>query len=168
MEAKYKNKNGFTLIELVMTITIIGILSLVASGILHIGITSFIFVSTHSALTRKAQDAINILFENILNADPEGINRAQRNRFYFFNMNGEEIQFQYDRRRGYLRYRVVGQSNWREILNNISRNEFSFFYFNIDGSSWNNKEKLKRVGIKFTLSLAEENETYQAEIYIRN
>ena len=168
MEVKSKNKNGFTLIELVMTITIIGILSVVAGGIINIGANSFIFVTTHSVLTRGAQDAISILHEYILNANPSGINRANNNRFYYINMNGEEIQFQYRRRRGELRYRVVGQSNWRRILNNIPRNEFSFSYFTSDGSSWNNNDELKRVRIEFTLSLADENESYQTEIYIRN
>ena len=168
MESNNKNKNGFTLIELVITITIMGILSLVASGILIIGTDSFIFICTHSLSTREVQDAFNILHDNIINANSNSINTARNNRFYFINMNGDEVQFQYDRRNGYLRYRVVGQNDWHEILKNIQRNKFSFSYYTSNGSYWNNSEALKRVSIEVTLDLPDGNASYQKNIYIRN
>jgi len=168
MEANPINKNGFTLIEMVISFTIIGILSAVASSILVIGINGFIFMSSHAVLTREVQNSFNILHDNILNATPDGVNTAKSDRFYFVNKDGDEAQFQYDKNNGFLRYRIVGKNNWHEILNNIQKNKFTFTYYTADGSSWNNSEILKRVRIEFTVNLNDGNKSFETEIFIRN
>ncbi|MEJ2053415.1 MAG: prepilin-type N-terminal cleavage/methylation domain-containing protein [Calditrichaceae bacterium] len=51
METKLVNKSGFTLIEMVMYVTIIGILSLLAGGIINLGMDNYLFITGKSVLT---------------------------------------------------------------------------------------------------------------------
>jgi prepilin-type N-terminal cleavage/methylation domain-containing protein len=168
VETKLVNKSGFTLIEMVMYVTIIGILSLLAGGIINLGMDNYLFITGKSVLTRQAQDVMRFFHEKIILAVPDQISEAASSRFSFGTVNGDEIQFQYNQGRGYLRYRILGQTSWEEVLNGIPTDGFTFDFFSGDGSPWTDMSQIKKVRISFTIEIAGENVSYETQIYLRN
>lgn len=162
------NKNGFTLIEMVIYIIVIGILTIIAGGIINLGMDNYLFISSNSILTRQAQDVMRFFHKKMVLANSNSISEATASRFRFNAVNGEEIQFIYNQGQGSVRYRILKQTGWQDLLTGIPSGGFSFSFFSGDGSSWSKTSEIRRVQINFTIELAEENATYQTEIYLRN
>ena len=166
---RIKNSKGFTLIELVVTIAITGILSIVTAAIISIGVDSYNLFSTHATMARETQNTVKFLHDKISMALPSSISSATSSQFSFVTTSAEVIQIQY--RSGDSDLRLKIDSNpWREILHNIT--SFSFSYAQSDNSSWNNPpdpvSEINRINVSYNLNLIGESENYAFNFTIRN
>ena len=162
------NQKGYTLFELTITLTISSILILLAGGILTIGVKSYHHFISRSVMLREAQNTMLLMHEKIPMTVPKDIVRANLRRFQFITTEGEQIDMEYRRNNGYLRYRIIGVQGWRIILNNIPRNSFEFNYLKGDSTAWSSVDEIRRVLVNFDLNLSGEESTYENHFYIRN
>lgn len=163
-----KEDAGFTLIELVVSITIMGILSLVAAAIISIGIDSYNLFTSHSTMAREAQNTMRIMKEKIPMANPVTIMNATNRRFRFTTTSGQLVDFRFRNGHSDLRYNITGSQD-REILHNIT--SFDFDYAKSDGSVWQSSDpvaEINRVMVNFSLSMLGESENYSFYFTIRN
>jgi prepilin-type N-terminal cleavage/methylation domain-containing protein len=161
-------QNGYTIFELVITLTVSSILILLAGSILNIGVKSYHQYVTRSIMLREAQNTLVMMHKKIPLIVPENIIRANSGRFRFITSQGEDIDIQYRSRNGYLRYRIIGVQNWRIILHNIPNNSFSFTYLKGDKTAWSSIAEIKYVSVDFNLILSGEEAAYENHFYIRN
>jgi prepilin-type N-terminal cleavage/methylation domain-containing protein len=167
-EIDMSNQKAFTIFELAITLTILGILTLLASGLLNIGIKSYQHFISRSVMIREAQNTMILLHKKIPMSVPKNIIRANSRRFRFLTAEGEDVDIQYRSNNGILRYRIVGVHGWKTILNNIAGNSFEFNYLKGDSTSWSSIDEIRRVAVKFDLNLNGEQSSYEDHFYIRN
>lgn len=165
---RIKNSKGFTLIELVVTIAITGILSIVAAAIISIGIDSYNLFSTHATMARETQNTVKFLHDKISMAIPSSISSSTSSQFSFVTTSAEVIQIQYRSGDSDLRLKI-NSNPWREILHNI--NSYSFSYAKSDDSSWSGSDpvsEINRINVSYNLNLFGESENYAFNFTIRN
>ena len=161
-------KNGFTIMELAISLSIFGILATIAAGIITIGVDSYNLFVTRTTMAREAQNTFRLMQEKIPLASPDKINRAKKRRFRFITEQGEDVDLQFVNNRSYFRYRIVGQQGWRVIMNNITNNGFKFNYQEADGNNAANKKDIRRVIINFNQDVDGQSASYTYRFFIRN
>ena len=161
-------KTGFTLMELAISITIFGILTLVAAGIINIGIESYDLFITRATFAREAQNTLRTMMAKIPLAIPTEIKRAQNRRFQFITKQGQEVEFEYVKNSSLLRFRIIGEQDWRVILNNIAKNGFEFNYYESNGKKGTKQEDIRRIEVIFNLEKEDQSAGYIYKFYIRN
>lgn len=165
---KMKNSKGITLIELVVTIAITGILTVVAAGIINIGVDSYNLFSTHATMARESQNTVKILHDKISMAIPNSITSSSSSQFDFVTTSAEVIQIEYRSGDSDLRYKI-NSNPWKEILHNIT--SYSFSYAKSDNSAWivsDPVSEINRINVSYNLILLGESENYAFNFTIRN
>lgn len=163
-----KKENGFTLFSLTITLAISSILTMLAGGVLNIGVKSYHQYVSRSVMLREAQNTMILLQNKIPMTVPANIIRANSRRFRFITVDGEDIDFRYNNKQGIFKYRIVGKKAWSTLMNNILKNSFTFSYSKIDGSSYHSTDEISRVSISFRLTIQNEEMNYENQFFIRN
>lgn len=89
-----KNKWGFTLIEMLLTIVIIGIMAGVAAKILLSGLDTYSFVVSRKDATQNARIAMDRIASEVLLLEEGDITFIANNRISFEDENGLSTSFQ--------------------------------------------------------------------------
>lgn len=104
----YKHKRGFTLVELVMVMVIIGIIALPGSFLMQYLIQSSVFIPKQLNMDMLAADALDIMIEGDSQAKglrfSKNITNIQSNEVIFNNQDNQSI-----------RCRLVGNKLYRSI-----------------------------------------------------
>jgi prepilin-type N-terminal cleavage/methylation domain-containing protein len=161
-------RNGFTIMELAISLSIFGILALVAAGIINIGIKSYDLFLTRATFAREAQNTLRVMQEKIPQAIPIEIIQAKKRRFRFNTMTGQEVDFQYVNNNSLMRYRIVGEHGWRTILNNIAKNGVNINYYKGDGNKAKKSEDIRRIVLTIKLEKEDQSAEYTYKFFIRN
>lgn len=162
------NQRGFTLMELAFSVTIIAVLSLVSASAISIASDGFSRMVSRASMERQSQNTFRILQNTIVNTAPDSIIRFQNNRFEFKTVDGHHVEYRCASRTGPLRYRFIGEHDWKTILSGIVRNSFRFSYQKYDDSRATQNEDIRQVVIESGLSVAGENAQFRYTFYIRN
>ncbi len=104
----YKCKGGFTLVELIMVMGIIGILGLGGSFIMTYLVRSMVFIPNQLNMDMLATDVLDIMIEG----DPQG--KGLRFSKSITNINPNEITFN-NQDNQVIRYRLVGNKVYRSM-----------------------------------------------------
>lgn len=104
----YKIKRGFTLIELVMVMVIIGIIALPGSFLMQYLVQSSVFIPKQLNMDMLAADALDIMLEG--DSQAKGL-RFSRN---MTNIQSNDITFNNQDNQS-IRYRLVGNKLYRSI-----------------------------------------------------
>ncbi len=165
---KKSNSKGFTLIELVVTISVAGVLSVVIASIMSVAIDSYNLFNAHATMSRESQDAVRVMSEKIGMAIPSTISEKTTQQFRFTCTNGQQIRFEFRTAENDFRYRLNSNS-WRVMIHNLTG--FTFSYLKDDGSAWLTGDPLddiQRINLVFGLSYLGETQNYSASFTIRN
>ena len=96
----YKRSHGFTLIELIMVMVIMGSLSVVGAGLMSYLIQHSVFIPNQLNMDMVASDALEIMIEGDDQAKglrfSRVINAVQNNQVTFINQNNQTVRFRFE------------------------------------------------------------------------
>ncbi len=145
MMIKLKSQNGLTLMELILTIAIIGIVSAFIGGILYYEITTYEMVSARKENLQNARFAIQVMTREIRHiVEPDSIYRAAVDSLWFRELSGDVIL--YHQNGGQLR------RNSELLLGGAT--DFGFTYYDNDGNLMtfpiSDPSKIRRISFNLT------------------
>jgi len=159
MNKQYVSKeNGFTLVELIVSIMIFGIIGLVAFNIIYNQANTFNQVFNQTTSISDTRNVIRLLRRDIQNLSVADISTLESSNFVFTNSEGNEVA-----------YTISDGSltrNETPILTGVLENPFT--YLNINQIETAVKDSVRFIGV--TLSTSRNHETVRIEeiIYARN
>ncbi len=165
-----KGREGFTLIEVVIVIVLIGVLATVLIQPFHQGVPSFIAVETRGDLTAEARQATTRMVREIRN-----IQRDVDNGPEISSANATSITFTDVLSNG-ITFSLSGstvQRNTNTLADKVSSLQFRYF----DGSnaeltslplSGPNREKVRRIRVVLTMQEGGQTVTVTGEAFLRN
>jgi len=124
---KYKSASGFTLVELIISIVILGVIASITAKVLSSGVDTYAFVSDRHDTFQRARLSMERMVDEISLIDQSGITGIYNDRIDFTDVDGNSANFK----------RVLafqdGQSVWclyrgRDFLSEgISSLEFEYY-----------------------------------------
>ncbi len=155
---KSSRENGFTLIEVIISVVLVGIVTSLALGILHTQAQTYSQIYNRSMLTFEARNALRLMRSEIRSMNPESITALDANQLEFTDVENNAVSYKFQN--GEL------TRNNQVILKNLTKAPFTFL--DKDQNVTDQKSDIRFVRIK--LFLAAGNETAQMEelIYVRN
>ncbi len=168
MNNKILKENGYTILELVTTITIMGILFSIAFGIivLHARATATITNSTNARWElRKVMDIIR---NDIQKMDPTqifGLNMGQNAgmKLFFRDENGVQIRYM---KNGNMLRKSEGGGGWNVLLNDVQQNPFR--YLDIDLNETGNADEVRYIEVNLVIETEGITTTLEDMFYVRN
>jgi prepilin-type N-terminal cleavage/methylation domain-containing protein len=156
-----RSDKGFTLIELVITIVIIGIIAYVAAQALSSGTRAFFSVD----FRKEALDQSRISMERMMREirmlrDSSSVVASSSTQFSFTDVNGVAVDF------NWVNPNITRNGN--TLAENIS--ELSFGYLRSDGTvdAAFSAANTKRIRISMVATVYGENVQLQSEAFLRN
>lgn len=168
MKNKFCQENGYTVMEMVVTITIMGILFSIAFGVIvmQAQTTSRVMNSTNARW--DVRKAMEIIRNDIQELDPSrifGLNRGRNagRRLFFRDENG--VQIRYIRSGTRLRRREGG-GGWSVLLNDVQQNPFR--YLDIDLNVTGNEEDVRYIEVNLVIETEGITTALEDMFYVRN
>lgn len=169
---RWWDKKGFTLIELVMTMVLIGIIAFVVANSMSTGFKAYFTTDFRNEALNQARIAMERMTREIRNVRsrtdvPTGTN----NQFCFTDINGTRISFRYDGSANILRGEGgAGCPGATENTLSTNINSFSFSYIRPDGTvdAAFSAVNTKRIRLTLTATISGENVTLQSEVWPRS
>lgn len=144
---------GFTLIETIIVLALVGIMATGFSFGLIKGVESYLFASEATQLSQKAQIAMARIKKEL--TDAENIHTATPTTIaYQFSLDGETYEIQYSGNKIDMTRYIDGRPEESGILiGGVSETQVLFSYFKADGSEWdkNNFNELSQIRVFLSL-----------------
>lgn len=139
------NKKGFTLIELILTIIIVGIIAGVSASVLMRGIDSYALVMNRKDALQHARVGMDRMVSELMLTRLIDITYISPTHIGFFDVNGSATSF---KKKTY--YNTVDLFRGDDFLaGQISLLNFTFFKSNDQAATW--PFDVKRIGIELTI-----------------
>lgn len=156
-------QKGFTLVEIVLTITMIAILFTVTSLVLSQGLDSYSHISKRAATLQEARYALERMSRELVRVGDENntnIQNIQNDQITFVDSGGNTANFNFS-----------NQTLWRgsdRLLDNVTAVTFTGFRDN--GNTTNSGQQTRRVRIELTALPQGETVpiSLRTDIFIRN
>lgn len=143
------NIKGFTLVEIILTIVIVGIIAGVTAKILMSGLDTYSFVVNRKDITQQARVSMDRMVSELMLIDTSDINLMQNTIFAFDDRDGTPTSF------GLTTYQgepilVRGDGyNMRPLAHSVGFIDFD--YLKPDGSSTTVVGDVRRINIELSL-----------------
>lgn len=156
---KFRKGKGVTLIEIVMVISIIGIISALLAPVILVGMDSWSYIKNRSELINNGRLAMNRMVREIREA--KEINNWEDDRIEFIDINGNTIEFSQE---GTLLLR-----NGDTLAVNLEENNgLSLNYWNSGGNTAVSADEIVRVEIILSLENRAGEFDVKNQVFIRN
>lgn len=158
MKKFFLKKQGFTLFEMVLTISIIGIISLVATGIVVLTTQTNAQIINRSILLIEGRNAINLIRSDLQKIAPDSIWTMKAKRLYFDDIDGNAIEYRY--------LNNVLTKNNSTVAEFLQANPFQ--YFDKDMIKTTDPTELSFIRIRLKLEWKSETVQIEEVVYVRN
>lgn len=153
------NRRGVTLIELVMVITIVGVLTGVSSMYIKETIDLWRFMTFRNELVSGGRLAIMRMMREIRQIkDNTSINAAETSRLQFVDMNTNSIDYQL----------TSGNLMRNTDILASGVNSLTFIYYDINNNLTTTPANIKRINITLQISSGGQTKTLNVQAYPRN
>ncbi|GEM_PF-4623078 len=165
LKRKYiSNEDGFTIIEVVVTIIILGILSLFGYGIVALNARTFSTVQQNTVARWDLRTAMRIVKNDLKMIDPQYISGSLAADQIEFT-GGDGHVYRYNVNSGNLQ-RKVDSGSWSTILSHVTSDPFA--YEDQNQNTTNNKNDLVYIVIHLVTTTNGRTTTLTEKIYVRN
>jgi len=162
------NNRGFTLIEVILVIVILGILAAVIVPPLMEGTRGWVDVGTRKDLVQQGRMAMERMVREIRNTgrkadDTSCISAASSTAYTFGDVNGDLVNC------NGISFSLSGSQLLRGtavLAENVS--SFQLTYYNNANGSTGTLSAIRRVSVALTLANGTESVTLDSEVYLRN
>ncbi len=168
----HHGKKGFTIIELVITMVLIGIVAYIAADAMSTGFKAFFVTDNRKEALDQARIAMERMTREIRNLrDSSSVTTSSATQFCFTNLDGTLINFNYQSpniRREEGGACTVGSG--QVLSTNISSFTPGFEYIRSNGTTdaTFSSVNTKRIRITFTATVSGESVQLQSEVWLRN
>lgn len=154
-QGKLKKESGFTLIEVIASLIILGILAIVLSSAIMYGVANLIYARSADQLSQQAQMAMARLDQELVNV--QAISNASANQIIYTSSNGQ--QYTILMAGGQITLQQGAGTAW-PLIGGVSTNngDTAFLtYFTANGSNWsvesnNTINQLSQINVAIALS----------------
>ncbi len=158
------NERGFSLIEMIVVLIIIGTISAIAYGVILVNAKTFGVVSDEIANRWDLREAMNILRKDFTILDSQNIvSLASGSKLFFKDIDGNKIRYIYD---GNKLRRQKNSGTWEVLLKNVKA--APFIYLDEDMNATANKDKLAYIKIRLTVNKSGKQRTAEDLFFVRN
>ncbi len=169
---------GFTLIETIMSIVIIGIVGVIVALTIYEGVEGYLLASRRMVLTQDARNALTRMIREIGGLDKRmsagnmvGILTADVSNFRFIDSSNSDITF--DKSGTTIRRSGDGQVTFDTLANNASA--LTFKYYNVSNTeltsvplSQGNINNIRWLSIEITLSVNGQSVKMRSQVFPRD
>ncbi len=156
---KWDNEHGFTLIELVVTFIILGIISTIAIGILDTNTKTYSEVFYRSYLLTEGRNALRVIRNDIQNMNRETLSILEAGHMKFDDVDGNSIEYELSSA-SLLR-------NSQPLLNHLS-NPDVFVYLDKNQDTTNVAQNVRFIRVNLKLTRNNFEIEMGEKIYVRN
>lgn len=170
-------KKGFTLIELVITMVLIGIVAYIAADAMSTGIKTFFVTENRKESLDQARIAMERMTREIRNLRSNSdVGTGSGSQFCFTNVSGTTISFRYSgspantiaRQDGLANLAACPGAAGNTLSNNITNLTFSYIQLNGTVDAAFSAANTKRIRIIITSNESDETVTLQSDVWLRN
>jgi len=165
-KSRVYGQSGFTLIELVVSIVILGILSVLTYGIVAMNARTFKTVSDNTTAQWELRQTMSRIKRDLQMLEPAlilGTGKLSSQALSFKTVDGHTMRF---RRKGSQFERRWDTGGWQVLLKNLRQDPF--VYLDKDLNSTTDKQKLNYINIRLAVLLNGKTVTLNEKVYVRN
>ncbi len=159
-------QNGFTLLEIIVTLIIMGLISLSATAFLLYGVEGFLMARANTEVYQKASIAMERLvretknFDTLFQITSDSMRYQRDNQGFGVALVGDDIMM--------IRANALpDEDNGSILIDNV--NAFSIVFEDVDGNPWavpvdNSLTGLSKITISMTIAVGGTSRTFSAEV----
>ncbi len=153
-----KTENGFTLLEMIVSIIILGILGVIAVSIIANQTESFNQVVNQTVGLTDSRKVVRMLRSDIQNLTVANIITKNGDQFEFTDNDGTNISYQ----------KTGSEFTRNENLILTGLDQSPFTYLNIDQQTTSTTDSIKFIGVSLSIVINNESVVMEEIIYARN
>ncbi|NOX88115.1 MAG: type II secretion system protein [Calditrichaeota bacterium] len=164
----YKKERGFSLIELITVIVLIGIISGIAYGVILLNARTFKTLSDQISTRWDVRKALDILREDLQELEPKKIFALSKGKnagkkLFFKNREGDNIRYLLSNKQLKRRF---GSKKWDVLLNSVQEAPFEF----LDGSMnpTTKKDEIAYIRVKLVVDNGNDKISMSDLFFLRN
>lgn len=157
---KKKRQKGFTLIETIMVMVIVGFIAAFLSTVIYGGINSWLFLKGQAGMMADTSNALRRMVREVRLTSDNNITAATTTEYAFTDKNNNAID-----------YKMVGtdlQRNGAVLLNNLSANGLIFNYLDNGGGVATSVNTVRTIQISIVAQNGNNRVRLQSAAAIRN
>jgi len=163
-----KQQEGFTLLEMVIALVILGIITLATMGIISVNARTFNSVKNTTAANWDLRKTLHAIRQDVQQISPPNLIYENNGQFSsaklnFTDRNGTAVS--YERSSNIFR-RKVGAQAWVELLTTMNKDPFSFL--DINSNPTNNRNNVAFIEVSLQIPGDTQDITMDDKFYVRN
>ena len=164
--SKLVNEKGFTLVELVIAISILGVLSVLTYGIIAMNVKTFRTVTDNTVSCWDLRETLNKIKYDLREIDPTriiGNNKLSSDALSFTTIDGHIFRFKVD---GDKLVRKYDDGSWKTLIEGLRTEPFIYLDGNLKPT--NSRTDLQYINVRLKTIKNDKVQELHEIIYVRN